>query len=104
MTIHVEDNGAVRTIIHDRYAARNAMDPASADALHQACLDFDADDRVSVAVLWGKGGAFCAGWDLKFASALSGTENPLAELEFQDGTLATRAPRWGPPASRYRSQ
>jgi hypothetical protein len=26
------------------------------------------DDSASVAVLWGEGGAFCAGWDLKFAS------------------------------------
>ena len=68
MTISIEDSGPVRTIIHDRYAVRNAMDPDSAVALHQAFLDFDADDSASVAVLWGAGGAFCAGWDLKYAA------------------------------------
>ena len=29
------------------------------------------NETASVAVLWGEGGAFCAGWDLKFASTLS---------------------------------
>ena len=91
MTIHIEDSGAVRTVIHDRYEARNAMDPDSADALHQAFLDFDADDSVSVAVLWGAGGAFCAGWDLKYAGALEGADEPLAAFDFEDGT--TNRPR-----------
>jgi enoyl-CoA hydratase len=62
----------VWTVIHSRFAeARNAMDPDSAEALAQAFREFDADDSASVAVLWGEGGAFCAGWDLKFASTLS---------------------------------
>ena len=57
-------------MIHDRPEARNAMDPASADALTAAFLEFDADDSASVAVFYGAGGAFCAGWDLKFVSTL----------------------------------
>ena len=52
MTIEFEDTGPVRTIIHDRYEARNAMDPDSAVALHRAMLDFDANPDLSVAVLW----------------------------------------------------
>ena len=70
MTVTIDKNGPVWTVIHDRPEARNAMDPDSADALCAAFEAFDADDDACAAVLWGKGGAFCAGWDLKFASTL----------------------------------
>ena len=96
MTISVENEGAVRTIIHDRYAARNAMDPESAVALHQAMLDFDADPSASVAVLWGAGGAFCAGWDLKYAGTLVGEDDPLGELDFKVGTTGDPRGPMGP--------
>ncbi len=70
--IRIEKAGAVWTVIHSRFAeARNAMDPESADALVDAFRAFDADPSASVAVLWGEGGAFCAGWDLKYASSLA---------------------------------
>jgi enoyl-CoA hydratase len=72
MTVSIEKSGAVWTVIHDRFEeARNAMDPASADALTDAFRAFDADPSASVAVLWGAGGAFCAGWDLKYAATLA---------------------------------
>lgn len=75
MTVSIEKNGKVWTIVHDRFAeARNAMDPDSADALVDAFLAFDADDTAACAVLWGAGGAFCAGWDLKYASTLADRE------------------------------
>ncbi|MEA2679902.1 MAG: enoyl-CoA hydratase, partial [Candidatus Binataceae bacterium] len=58
----IEKEGAVWTIVHSRSgAARNAMDPASADSLVAAFKEFDSDKSASVAVLWGDGGAFCAG-------------------------------------------
>jgi enoyl-CoA hydratase len=80
MTVTVEKNGPVWTVIHNRPEARNAMDPESADALTQAFLAFDADDEARVAVFYGEGGAFCAGWDLKYVSTLK--ENyPLGELD-----------------------
>lgn len=70
--VRIEKQGAVWTIIHSRFKeARNAMDPESADALVSAMLEFDADSSASVAVLWGEGGAFCAGWDLHYATTLS---------------------------------
>jgi enoyl-CoA hydratase len=72
------------------------MDPDSAVALHQACLDFDADPALSVAVLWGAGGAFCAGWDLKYAGTLVGQDDPLASLDFKDGTTADPRGPMGP--------
>lgn len=65
MAVHVERREAVTTIILDRPAARNAVDRPTADALRQAFKDFDADETARVAVLWGAGGHFCAGADLK---------------------------------------
>ncbi len=81
MTVRVEKNGAVWTVIHARPEARNAMNPENAQALYEAFLAFDQDESASVAVFWGEGGAFCAGWDLKHAAALEGDE-PLQELMF----------------------
>jgi enoyl-CoA hydratase len=94
--VRIEKNDAVWTIVHSRFQeARNAMDPASADALVEAFKEFDADKSASVAVLWGEGGAFCAGWDLKFASTLSDREkfqhDVVEGLAFPTG--ANPAPR-----------
>src|ERR1043165_7909104 len=80
MAVRIEKDGAVWTVIHDRPEARNAMDPESADALTAAFLEFDADKDASVAVLHGAGGAFCAGWDLKYVSTLE-ARYPLRELD-----------------------
>ncbi len=66
MSVTIERDGPITTIVHNRPEARNAMDPASADALVEAFLAFDQDPDQSVAVFWGAGGAFCAGFDLKW--------------------------------------
>lgn len=71
MPVRIEKNGPVTTVIHSRREARNGMDSESADALAAAFIAFDADPAARVAVLWGEGGNFCAGWDLKLAHALS---------------------------------
>lgn len=96
MTTFVERDGPVTTIIRDRREARNAMDPDSADALTQALLAFDADDSQSVAVLWGAGGAFCSGFDLKYAASLLGKTKPLAHLDFPEGDGAVPRGPMGP--------
>ena len=49
----------------DRPEARNAVDRATATALADTFRAFDADPQARVAVLWGAGGTFCAGADLK---------------------------------------
>src|SRR3954467_13893428 len=85
MTLSIERDGPVTTIVRSRIEARNAMDPASAEALTEALLAFDRDDSQFVAVLWGAGGAFCAGFDLKYASSLLGQKEPLAQLDFPAG-------------------
>ena len=68
MTVRVERDGAVTVVTIDRPAARNAVDPATAQALFEAFVAFDRDDDQGVAVLTGTGGAFCSGFDLKAAA------------------------------------
>jgi enoyl-CoA hydratase len=65
MTIRVETRGPVTTIILSRPEVRNAIDGPTALALADAMRAFDADEQANVAVLWGEGGTFCAGADLK---------------------------------------
>lgn len=86
MTVRVEKDGAVWTVIHSRYEARNAMDVESAQALFEAFVDFDRDDTASVAAFWGEGGAFCAGWDLKAAAALEDGDDGVERLQFDRQT------------------
>jgi enoyl-CoA hydratase len=63
--VRVERAGAVTTIVLDRPEARNAVDRETAAALADAFRAFEADAEARVAVLWGAGGTFCAGADLK---------------------------------------
>ncbi len=65
MTIEIEKNDRVFTIIINRPEARNAIDRPSANQLVEAFRGFEADDDSDVAVLYGAGGNFCAGADLK---------------------------------------
>jgi enoyl-CoA hydratase len=69
MSIRVERQEAVTTVIIDRPERRNAVDGPAARGLAQAFRDFERDERARVAVLWGAGGTFCAGADLKALSA-----------------------------------
>lgn len=62
--VRVEVDGPVTTVILDRPASRNAVDGPTAAALAEAFRAFDASDS-AVAVLWGAGGTFCSGADLK---------------------------------------
>jgi enoyl-CoA hydratase len=63
--VRVERSGPVTTVVLDRPEVRNAVDRPTAEALADAFRAFDADDGQAVAVLWGAGGTFCAGADLK---------------------------------------
>lgn len=62
--VSVLTDGPIRTIIINRPEKRNAVDRATATALHQAFEAFDRDDALKVAVLTGANGTFCAGADL----------------------------------------
>jgi enoyl-CoA hydratase len=82
MAVRIEKKGKVWTVIHSRPEARNAMDPESADALVSAFESFDKDPNAAVAVLWGEGGAFCAGWDLKYCASLAENVSELEKIDF----------------------
>ena len=73
--VRVERSGPVTTVILDRPAARNAIDPPAAAALYDAFLAFEKDPLADAAVLWGAGGAFCAGADLKHLAAAGGGDD-----------------------------
>lgn len=72
MSVRVEHNGPVTTVIMNRPQARNAVDGPAAAQLCAAFEEFDADDDASVAVLCGDNGTFCAGADLKAMGTAEG--------------------------------
>jgi len=72
MPVRYETEGPLALITIDRPEVRNAVDRPTAEALAKAFRDFDADDALSVAVLAGAGGTFCAGADLKAVSEARG--------------------------------
>ena len=63
--IEIEKNPPVMTIIINRPEVKNAIDGPTAAELASAFRAFEDDDEARVAVLWGAGGCFCAGADLK---------------------------------------
>ncbi|MFF7236375.1 crotonase/enoyl-CoA hydratase family protein [Streptomyces collinus] len=65
MPVRVERKEHVTTVVLSRPEVRNAVDGPTAAELAAAFREFEADDRARVAVLWGEGGTFCAGADLK---------------------------------------
>ena len=60
-----ERRGNVLLITLNRPQARNAVNRALADGVAAALDELDGDDALSVGVLTGAGGGFCAGMDLK---------------------------------------
>ncbi|MCC6556757.1 MAG: crotonase/enoyl-CoA hydratase family protein, partial [Polyangiaceae bacterium] len=77
MTVRFETKGSVAIITIDRPEVRNAVDGPTASALADAFRRFEADGALSVAVLTGAGGCFCAGADLK--AMTQGRGNRVAE-------------------------
>ncbi|MFD4506775.1 crotonase/enoyl-CoA hydratase family protein [Streptomyces sp. NPDC058457] len=65
MPVHLERKGHVTTVVLSRPEVRNAVDGPTAAELVAAFREFEADEEARVAVLWGAGGTFCAGADLK---------------------------------------
>jgi len=65
LEVEVEKNGKVWTVIINRPEVRNAIDYRTSVLLAEAFRSFEADEEACVAVLWGAGGTFCAGADLK---------------------------------------
>ncbi|XP_027207010.2 enoyl-CoA hydratase EchA19 [Penaeus vannamei] len=64
----VDHIGEITTIGINRPEKRNCINSPAATALLQAFQDFDKDESSKVAVLYGVGGNFCAGYDLEEVS------------------------------------
>ena len=91
-TVAVRTERRVTIVTIERPEQRNAVDGATARALFEAFLRFDADAASDVAVFTGSGRAFCAGVDLK---ELARGERPLVE---PDGDLGPMGPTRQQPA------
>jgi enoyl-CoA hydratase len=76
--VQFEARDHVALITLSRPAARNAVDGPTARALVQAFQRFAAEPSLHVAVLYGAGGTFCAGADLK---ALGTADSNVVQLE-----------------------
>jgi enoyl-CoA hydratase len=92
--ITVETQGAVRIVTINRAHRRNAVDQATALALYNAFRDFDSDDTVSVAILTGADGYFCAGADLQ---ALAKGEPNRIQVEGELGPMGPTRMRLSKP-------
>ncbi|MBD0839728.1 crotonase/enoyl-CoA hydratase family protein [Streptomyces sp. TRM68416] len=93
MPVRVERQGPVTTVILSRPEVRNAVDGPTAAELADAFREFEADEQARAAVLWGEGGTFCAGADLK---AL-GTEQSNRVAEDGDGPMGPTRMRLSKP-------
>ncbi|MDF1666504.1 MAG: crotonase/enoyl-CoA hydratase family protein [Planctomycetota bacterium] len=68
MSVRIETSAFVTTVILSRPEKRNAVDGPTAAKLAKAFNNFENDENARVAVLYGDGGNFCAGADLKALS------------------------------------
>lgn len=66
----------------NRPQQRNAVDRQTARELHRAFRLFDDDDSLDVAVLYGKGETFCAGYDLKELASANTKDGGMSIDEF----------------------
>jgi enoyl-CoA hydratase/carnithine racemase len=93
VSVRVEVDGPVTTVVIDRPEARNAVDGPTAAALADAFRAFEADESQHVAVLHGAGGTFCAGADLKAIG--TGRGNQVSEAG--DGPMGPTRMRLSKP-------
>ncbi|MFI9249979.1 crotonase/enoyl-CoA hydratase family protein [Streptomyces sp. NPDC053069] len=93
MPVRVERDEHVTTVVLSRPEVRNAVDGPTATELTAAFREFEADGNARVAVLWGEGGTFCAGADLKAI----GTERGNRVAEDGDGPMGPTRMRLSKP-------
>jgi enoyl-CoA hydratase len=86
-SVEISQHGEVTVVTLNRADVRNAVDAATARALHAAFLAFDADDSARVAVFHGSNGHFCAGWDLQAGAAMLAQSNEAGQGKAGSGGL-----------------
>jgi enoyl-CoA hydratase len=91
MSVRIDKSGPVWTVVLSRPERRNAVDGPTAAALADAFRAFDGDAEARVAVLFGEGGTFCAGADLKAIS--EGRGNQVRPVQAAPGAARSEATR-----------
>ncbi|XP_018372509.1 PREDICTED: carnitinyl-CoA dehydratase-like [Trachymyrmex cornetzi] len=86
-TILVKQMNKITTIGINRPEKRNCLDVATAHLLSETLDEFENNEESLVGVLYGVGGNFCAGYDLK-------------EIADYDGENEESIPHFGPLANR----
>lgn len=71
----VNKSDVITTIGINRPQKRNCVDYKTSELLKKAIADFENDDSSPIAVLYGVGGNFCAGYDLSELSTLDVDDN-----------------------------
>jgi enoyl-CoA hydratase len=79
VTVTVCDEGPLRIVAIVRPERRNAVDPATAEALRVAFAEFEADAALRVAILTGADGNFCSGFDLNAVGEAGRGRDPEGE-------------------------
>jgi enoyl-CoA hydratase len=93
-SVRSERRGRVTLITLSRPSRRNAVDAETAAQLADAFRRFDTDSEADVAVLYGDGGTFCAGADLKAVAEGRGANRLVPE---GDGPMGPTRMRLGKP-------
>ncbi len=78
--VTVERDGGVAILTLDAPVRRNALTPAMAGELIDACAAIDGDADVGAVVVRGAGGSFCAGADLETLASVG--EDPVDEERY----------------------
>jgi enoyl-CoA hydratase len=98
MEVLFEKMGRIVTIMINRPEAKNAVNAKTAKLLADAFRAFERDNDLCAAVLWGVGGCFCAGADLKEAATASGLDNKrFSSVMSDDGPMGPTRMRLSKP-------
>ncbi|XP_071102843.1 putative enoyl-CoA hydratase [Haliotis cracherodii] len=82
--VRTEKRGEVFMIGLNSPGKRNAVSPATAAELLKAFRQFEAEEGAKVAVLYGEGGVFCAGFDLTALAKMDTSISSLVREPVQD--------------------
>ncbi|XP_073687197.1 enoyl-CoA hydratase EchA19 isoform X2 [Garra rufa] len=96
-TVISERRGTVMVIGINRPEARNAVNPETAQRLTEELSAFDQDNSLNVAILYGVGGNFCAGFDLKELAQSSGSLNVEQDVHRSPGPMGPSRMRLSKP-------
>ena len=92
MEVLIEKNPPVCTIIINRPEMKNAVNGKTAHLLFDAFNEFESDETLSVAVLYGEGGTFCAGADLKAISQYNPDDDSISRINPLESDMSKVAP------------